>query len=46
MPDPIWITYSWADNDEEDFYYLIQELEKAGISALYDKIAFIPGRRL
>lgn len=46
MPDPIWITYSWADNDEGDFDYLVQELEKAGISALYDKIALIAGRRL
>jgi hypothetical protein len=46
MSDPIWITYSWADNDEGDFDYLVQELEKAGLSALYDKIALIPGRKL
>jgi len=34
------------DNVEGDFDYLVQELEKAGIPALYDKIALIPGRRL
>jgi hypothetical protein len=46
MTNPLWITYSWADNDEGDFDYLVQELEKAGIPALYDKIALVPGRRL
>lgn len=46
MTNPLWITYCWADNDEEDFYYVVQELEKAGIPALYDKIALVPGRRL
>jgi len=46
VANPLWITYSWADNDEGDFDYLIQELEKAGISAIYDKIALVPGRRL
>lgn len=46
MTNPLWITYSWADNDEGDFDYLIQELEKAGIPAIYDKIALVPGRRL
>jgi len=42
----LWITYAWLDNVEGDFDYLVQELEKAGIPALYDKIALIPGRRL
>lgn len=46
MTNPLWITYSWADNDEGDFDYLVQELEKAGIPALYDKIALVPGRKL
>lgn len=44
--DPLWITYAWADNDEGDFDYLVQELDRAGIPALCDKIALIPGRRL
>ena len=46
VANPLWITYSWADNDEGDFDYLIQELEKAGIPAIYDKIALVPGRKL
>jgi hypothetical protein len=46
MNEPIWITYAWIDNDEGDFDYLVQELGKADISAIYDKIALIPGRRL
>lgn len=46
MSEPLWITYAWADNDEGDFDYLVQELGKAGIPAVYDKIALIPGRKL
>ena len=46
MTSRLWITYAWLDNIEGDFDYLVQELEKAGIPALYDKIALIPGRRL
>jgi len=45
VANPLWITYSWADNDEGDFDYLIQELEKAGIPAICDKIALVPGRK-
>jgi len=44
MTNPLWITYSWADNEEGDFDYLVQELEKAGIPALYDKIALGLGK--
>ncbi len=29
VTNPLWITYSWADNEEGDFDYLIQELERA-----------------
>jgi hypothetical protein len=46
VANPLWITYSWADNDEGDFDYLIQELEKRNIPAIYDKIALVPGRKL
>ncbi len=46
MPDPLWITYAWTDNDEGDFDYLVQELERADIPTVYDKIALVPGRRL
>lgn len=46
MTAHLWITYAWSDNIEGDFDYLVYELENAGIPALYDKIALIPGRRL
>lgn len=46
MTNPLWITYAWSDNDEGDFDYLVQELGRNGVSALYDKIALVPGRRL
>ena len=46
MPDAIWITYAWADNDEGDFDYLVEQLEEAGVCATYDKISLVPGQRL
>lgn len=46
MPGLLWITYAWADNDEGDFDFLVQELAKAGVVAVYDKVALVPGRRL
>src|SRR5436309_402939 len=46
MSSPLWITYAWVDNDEGDFDYLVGQLEKAGIPAVYDKISIIPGQRL
>ena len=46
MAAPLWITYAWADNDEGDFDYLVQEMGKSGVAAEYDKVALVPGRRL
>jgi TIR domain len=46
MTGPLWITYAWSDNAEGDFDFLVQELSRAGISAIYDKIALVPGRKL
>jgi hypothetical protein len=46
MNKSLWITYLWADNDEGDFDYLVQELEGATIPAIFDKIVQIPGRKL
>jgi len=45
-PKPLWISYAHADNASEDFAYLVQELGKAGVPALYDRITIVPGRRL
>ena len=46
MPNPLWITYAWVDNDDGDFDYLVKQLENASISARYDRVSLIPGRRL
>lgn len=46
MPDPLWITYAWADNNEGDFDHLVNDLDAVGVPAIYDKIALVPGRRL
>ena len=46
MANPLWITYAWADNDDGDFDFLVQELGRAGVLAKYDKIALVPGRKL
>ncbi len=46
MNKSLWITQAWADNDEGDFDYLIQELEGDSIPAIYDKIEQIPDRKL
>lgn len=46
MPKRLWITYAWLDNDDGDFDHLLNQLTTAGIDAIYDKIALIPGQRL
>ena len=42
----LWITYAWKDNNDGDFDYLVQELAKVRIKAVFDRIALIPGQRL
>jgi hypothetical protein len=42
----IWITYSWVDDAQGDFAYLVQELRSVGVEATYDRIAIIPGQWL
>ncbi|WP_157213000.1 toll/interleukin-1 receptor domain-containing protein [Pseudomonas sp. M47T1] len=46
MDKPLWVTYAWADNTENDFDYLIQEIEAHGIPTKYDKIAIVPGQHI
>ena len=46
MGNKLWITYAWADNVEGDFDYLVQELERLGLDARYDRVVLIPGGRL
>jgi len=42
----IWITYAWRDNADGSFDYLVDALQRGGVSARYDKIQLIPGKRL
>lgn len=42
----IFITYAWADNDDDDFSYIEQKLKSADIKSIYDRVAIIPGLRL
>ncbi len=46
MCSPIWITYVWADNDEGNVDYLVDQPTENGVPAIYDKIALVPGQRL
>ena len=42
----LWITYAWEDDTQGDFRYLVQELANVGVTAVYDKVALVPGQRL
>lgn len=39
---PLWITYSWPDDAEGDFGFLVQELKSVGVEARYDRVASSP----
>jgi len=38
MGNRLWIAYAWADNVEGDFDYVVQELERVGLDARYDRV--------
>ena len=42
MGNRLWIAYAWADNVEGDFDYLVQELERVGLDARYDRVELTP----
>ena len=42
----LWITYAWEDDTQGDLRYLVQELANVGVTAVYDKVALVPGQRL
>lgn len=42
----LWLTYAWKDNEESDVDYVIQELERRGVSVRYDKVHLMSGERL
>jgi hypothetical protein len=42
----IWISYAWADNNNQDVDFVAQELERAGLSVKLDRWNIGAGRRL
>jgi hypothetical protein len=42
MGNRLSIAYAWADNVEGDFDYLVQELERVGLDARYDRVELTP----
>lgn len=42
----VWITYASVDNEQGDFDYLRHRLQQGGVTARYDRLALMPGRRL
>ena len=45
MPS-LWITYAWADNEQQDVDFLTQELGRAGLTIKLDRWNLTAGRRL
>ena len=42
----VWLTYAWADNEDEDIDFIIQELDKTNLHIKFDRRNLIPGQRL
>lgn len=42
----IWLTYAWADNEDNDFDYIVSALKEKGLEVVFDKVHIIPGQRL
>jgi TIR domain len=42
----LWLTYAWKDNETEQVDFVAQELRKAGLEVMVDRVALIAGRRL
>ncbi len=42
----VWLTYAWADNDNQDVDYAAQELTKAGVQVKLDRWTIGAGKRL
>jgi hypothetical protein len=46
MPKTAWITYSWADNENSDVDFVVQELMGTGIAMKLDRWNIAAGQRL
>jgi len=42
----LWLTYAWADNEDQDIDFIIQELDKTELDVQFDRRNLIPGQRL
>ena len=42
----VWLTYSWADNEDQDVDYIAQELTRAGLTVRLDRWELEAGKRL
>jgi hypothetical protein len=45
MPS-LFLTYAWVDNADEDFDFIVQELQRSGVKVHFDRVALVPGRHL
>jgi len=43
MPS-LFLTYAWVDNADEDFDFIVQELQRSGVKVHFDRVAVVPGR--
>src|SRR4051794_37632777 len=46
MPARLWLTYSWADNRDQEVEFIAQQLESENVTVLLDRWEIRPGRRL
>lgn len=42
----VWITYTWADNEQDDIDFIAQELESFGVDVKLDKLVIGAGKRM
>ncbi|UWQ18642.1 toll/interleukin-1 receptor domain-containing protein [Jannaschia sp. M317] len=42
----LWISHAWADNSNQSFDYLVQELEETGLEVIYDDVVIPTGQSL
>lgn len=42
----VWITYTWADNEQDDIDFIAQELENSGVDVKLDKFVIGAGKRM
>ena len=46
MSGQLWVTYAWADNEDNDIDYIVERLEGAGLAVRFDRRELISGQRI